>query len=279
MPVAFAGRLKRWTTSIRPSPVWPFTRYQGRNLPHWRLAGATYAVTWKLKAGQPDLSVWSRFRARPTPMVSALRHFDGDRCELFAFVVMDDHVHALVKASLGDHLLEKILRSWKSLFTAAEFQKHEGRVGGIWQGKRLSIGSSGTSGSSGRNGPVYHRKPSSTPWPGIRGYRWVWRGSCRGRLGGLAPAVGCGGLMARAEFRANSGHGGPFYFPSAESLRDKAGTEARSTGLRRSFEANGHGGPFYFPSARRPTVWGLDARRGASRSTSASRTIRAPRRR
>jgi len=43
----------------------------------------------------------------------ALQHFDGERYELYACVVMDDYVHALVKP-LEDYRLQKLVHSWKS---------------------------------------------------------------------------------------------------------------------------------------------------------------------
>ncbi len=62
---------------------------------------------------------------------SALRHFDGDRYILDAFVVMPNHVHVLVKPLPG-HDLEEILHSWKS-FTAHRINKRLGRSGQLWE--------------------------------------------------------------------------------------------------------------------------------------------------
>ena len=82
-----------------------------RRLPHWRLRGATYFVTWRLADGQRDLTPEERTLAS-----SALRHFDGQRYELCAFVVMNDHIHTLV-TPLPNHQLQDLVHSWKS-FTA-----------------------------------------------------------------------------------------------------------------------------------------------------------------
>ncbi len=62
---------------------------------------------------------------------SALRHFDGDRYVLDAFVIMPNHVHVLVKPLPG-HTLEQILHSWKS-YTAHCINKQLGRSGQIWE--------------------------------------------------------------------------------------------------------------------------------------------------
>ena len=52
-------------------------------------------------------------------IMSALKHFDDNMYELYACVVMDNHVHALVKP-LGNYQIERIVHSWKS-FTAHKF--------------------------------------------------------------------------------------------------------------------------------------------------------------
>ncbi len=111
--------------SVPAGPEPSFSRYR-RRLPHWRLTGAIYFVTWRLRTTQPDLSPMERDR-----IVAALRHFDRQRYDLFTFVVMNDHVHALVQPR-ADCPLESILHSWKS-FTAREFQRHYGRLGAVWQ--------------------------------------------------------------------------------------------------------------------------------------------------
>ncbi len=64
-------------------------------------------------------------------VADALRHFDGQRYELAAFVVMPNHVHVLFRP-LQKHTLPDILRSWKG-FTAREINKRIGRQGSLWQ--------------------------------------------------------------------------------------------------------------------------------------------------
>ena len=97
-----------------------------RNLPHWRVAEATYFVTWRLAAGQPELSAPER-----SLIVSSLKHFDHQRYELFAAVVMNDHVHTLV-APLDTWALEDIVHGWKS-FTTNQLHQRHGRAGRVWQ--------------------------------------------------------------------------------------------------------------------------------------------------
>ncbi len=62
---------------------------------------------------------------------TALRHFDGDRYRLGEFVVMPNHIHALV-TPLGEHTLSKIVQSWKS-FTANKINAAIGGKGHFWQ--------------------------------------------------------------------------------------------------------------------------------------------------
>ena len=64
-------------------------------------------------------------------VVEALRHFDGRRYELCALVVMNDHVHVVVRP-LSTNQLEKIIWSWKS-YTANQFQRKMWRAGRVWQ--------------------------------------------------------------------------------------------------------------------------------------------------
>ncbi|MDQ3116555.1 MAG: carbamoyl-phosphate synthase large subunit, partial [Verrucomicrobiota bacterium] len=64
-------------------------------------------------------------------VAQALRHFDGDRYQLDAFVVMPNHVHALVQTEEKGTLSE-VLHSWKS-FSAKEINRSLGRSGPLWQ--------------------------------------------------------------------------------------------------------------------------------------------------
>jgi putative transposase len=95
-----------------------------RRLPHWRIDGATYFVTWRLRS-RPDLSPAER-----TLVSDALRHFEGERYHLLAWVVMNDHVHVLVYPFPGCEL-KQLLHSWKS-YTANQLQRRFGRPGRVW---------------------------------------------------------------------------------------------------------------------------------------------------
>jgi putative transposase len=97
-----------------------------RKLPHWRQDQATYFVTWRLARGQQELDASER-----DLVAAVIKNFDGQRYELAAYLVMDDHVHALV-TPLANYDLESILHSWKS-FSARQMQRTHRRFGRVWQ--------------------------------------------------------------------------------------------------------------------------------------------------
>jgi len=189
-----------------PEPT--FSRYR-RRLPHWRLTGAIYFVTWRLHPPQPDLCPEKRDR-----IVAALRHFDGQRYDLFAFVVMNDHIHVLLKPR-ASRRLEDILHSWKS-FAARELQRHHGRIGAVWQNESFD--------RIVRDEDEFWQKVeyiltnAAKRWVEYRerDYRWAWL--CSADAAGLEPRP------ARA------------YIEDLAGLRPSgdvpAGTEARPTDSR-----------------------------------------------
>ena len=63
-------------------------------------------------------------------VIAAWQHFDGDRYDLHAWVVMPNHVHVLCGPRTG-HSLSSIINSWKS-FTARSINRHLERSGSLW---------------------------------------------------------------------------------------------------------------------------------------------------
>jgi REP element-mobilizing transposase RayT len=98
-------------------------RYYRRRLPHWRVDGAIYFVTWRVAKGGGDLNPAER------AIVAEALRFAGRRHRLWAFVVMNDHVHVLVQPR--DVGLEALVRSWKG-FTGSRLRQH-GRLAPVWQ--------------------------------------------------------------------------------------------------------------------------------------------------
>ena len=62
---------------------------------------------------------------------TSLRHFDGERYQLEAFVVMPNHVHVLAGVP-GRGEMKRLCRSWKN-FTAMQINKALERQGQFWQ--------------------------------------------------------------------------------------------------------------------------------------------------
>jgi putative transposase len=97
-----------------------------RRMPHWRMGGSVYFVTWRLHKSQNELVAAER-----EIIASILRHFEGQRFDLFGYVVMPDHIHVLNKPYNG-YQLHEIVHSWKS-YSAYRVQKEFGREGRIRQ--------------------------------------------------------------------------------------------------------------------------------------------------
>ena len=123
-------------TSTLEVPIRDGARYTRRRLPHFEKPWAIYAVTMATRKRR-QLSPEAR-----TMVLDALRHFHGNRYELFAACVMPDHVHFLVQPwpkekesgdeEAGFWKLSELVRSVKS-FSAHEVNKAEGTTGSLWE--------------------------------------------------------------------------------------------------------------------------------------------------
>lgn len=110
-----------WIAMKTPS----LTVYRDK-LPHWRMDGSTYFVTWRLAASQ-----WPLKSEERTIVANAINRFAAERYDLVAYVVMDDHVH-VIAAPREAFSLQQIIHTWKS-FTTNRLQKDFGRIGAVWQ--------------------------------------------------------------------------------------------------------------------------------------------------
>jgi putative transposase len=63
-------------------------------------------------------------------VAKAMHHFDGNRYELDCYVVMPNHVHAIVRPLTFE--LERILQGWKG-YTSLEINRLYGLSGTFWQ--------------------------------------------------------------------------------------------------------------------------------------------------
>jgi putative transposase len=86
----------------------PVLTIYSRKLPHWRMDGSTYFVTWRLAISQPPLG-----HDEKTLVANALKHFHRRRYTLLVYAVMDDHTH-VVLAPFDGFALQEIVHSWKS---------------------------------------------------------------------------------------------------------------------------------------------------------------------
>jgi len=98
------------------------------NLPHWKLSGSTYFVTFcvKNRENKPLL--------HPTSakiVEDALKFYDTKQYHLDAYVIMPDHVHLLIKPFEGFRL-KKVITNIKK-FTANEINKLYQTKGRFWQ--------------------------------------------------------------------------------------------------------------------------------------------------
>ena len=91
-------------------PVQSF-QITSRNLPHWQEPGSVYFITWRCREGM--------FLAPEERRITmeALRYWDGKKWNVYAAVVLPDHVHILAqplkKAETGCFGLAEILHSIK----------------------------------------------------------------------------------------------------------------------------------------------------------------------
>jgi REP element-mobilizing transposase RayT len=136
-----------------------------RWLPHWRQAGAVYFVTWRLAPGRQDLSEEERAIVAET-----VCHFDGAHYQLSAFVVMNDHVHVLVKPSRSKKL-QDIVHSWKS-FSTHRLQHEQGRVGSVWQSEYFDRIVRDQAEFVEKATYILHNPRKR--WPDQQLYPWVW---------------------------------------------------------------------------------------------------------
>ena len=83
-------------------------------------------MTWRLQPFQYELYPEER-----TMIENAISHFDGERYELLAYVVMHDHVHIIVEPA-ENFKLQQLVHSWKS-YTSNRLQRQFNRMKSIWQ--------------------------------------------------------------------------------------------------------------------------------------------------
>ena len=144
------------TRNVQAPSILPYdaiTKKRGAYLPHWFQENATYFVTFRLAGSEPKNIIaekkdmdWEEYdqwiHQQPhvghlqNPDVAetvqnALLHFHQDRYYLFAWCIMPNHVHVVVKPE-GKNTLPDIIHAWKS-FTSHELNRLLNRKGSFWQ--------------------------------------------------------------------------------------------------------------------------------------------------
>jgi thiamine-phosphate pyrophosphorylase len=114
-------------TRARASSPGP-TRWQlevaRRRLPHWRLSGSTYFLTFRLARGELPA-------AERAVVLNHVRAGDGQWYKLVAAVVMPDHVHLLLRPNDGVDL-SRILKGIKGV-SARLVNAARNTTGQVWQ--------------------------------------------------------------------------------------------------------------------------------------------------
>src|SRR3972149_3175167 len=151
-----------------------FRIYRGK-LPHWRMSGATYFLTWRLQPGAPELSPIER-----DVVAETIRHSDGSNYKLHAFVVMNDHVHALLTPQ-EDTTLERIVRAWKSI-ASRRIHRERNPGGNLWQ--REYFDRIVRDQSEFLEKAQYILNNPWKRWPETKEYPWVGAESDTGKMGG-----------------------------------------------------------------------------------------------
>ena len=139
-----------------------------RRLPHWRLEGSTYFVTWRLHRNQILLTPEEKDLIK-----SVLFHFNDKRYSIYAWVIMDDHVHVLFDLK-ENHTIQNVVHSWKS-YSANELRKKFARKAPIWQVEYFDriIRHEAEFLEKGN----YILNNPRKRWPEIEDYRWVGLGA------------------------------------------------------------------------------------------------------
>jgi putative transposase len=131
--------------------------YKRAKLPHFDALGEVQFITYRLADSLPDAALKRLIEVPPAkrtpkilqwldsghsscglriPEVAALvqenlLHFDGERYDLIAWVIMPNHVYVLIECNVA-WPLNKIVQSWKS-YTAKRANDALSRTGQFWQ--------------------------------------------------------------------------------------------------------------------------------------------------
>ena len=153
-----------------------------RHLPHWRMEGAVYFVSWHLHRGVADLEPAER-----EVILRALVFYNDLHYTLFGAVVMNDHAHMLLQPHAG-YPLEKIMHSRKGS-TARRLVRVYGRTAPVWQSEYYDRIVRNEQEFLGKLRYIVENPVRR--WPDVTDYPWLWVRSepvpPEGRGGETAP--------------------------------------------------------------------------------------------
>jgi REP element-mobilizing transposase RayT len=86
-------------------------------------------IEWYIDKGKGSACLRDTRKARLVE--EALLHFDGSRYSLYAWVIMPNHVHVLIR-SASEFNLGSIVHSWKS-YTSHQINRISNSQGVVWQ--------------------------------------------------------------------------------------------------------------------------------------------------
>ena len=138
---------------------------------------SVHFATWRISSWQTALSESER-----DVVALELRQRKDQGCELLAFVVMDDHVHVVVRCE--DRQVDRLLESWKS-FSAHRLREASGRSGAVWQ--RDTFHRLVRDESDLRARTHYIAANPWKRWPFVGRYPWVWEADGRARPAAKRP--------------------------------------------------------------------------------------------
>jgi REP element-mobilizing transposase RayT len=116
-------REKREWLATQPERPWP---EEVEREYHWR-----FSIRFERWLDRGHGSCLLRDPENAGIVAETLRHFDGERSLIHAWVVMPNHVHVLF-SPLGDHAIASLMHSWKG-FSARQINTRMNRSGALWQ--------------------------------------------------------------------------------------------------------------------------------------------------
>ncbi len=125
LPQAKLAELKRWRDE------WERTHPEPRSESQWQDFARQHAIRIEGWMDEGYGECVFRDAGIAEVMAKAMLHFQDDRCTTFAYAVMPNHVHVVMKP-LGTWRLEQLLDSWKG-FVGHEVNRRLNRSGVLWQ--------------------------------------------------------------------------------------------------------------------------------------------------